>query len=158
MVLGETLDLIMLLDDAQVKTRDQAIEAMLAGLAAAGLISTELVGELRESIALRAELGPTGIGEGVAIPHAWHRGLERMAAALAVSPGGLDYPSLDGEPVHIVLLVLTPPKAEYEPAKQEVFDVWLQHLREPTFRAILLMAASTRELQAAIRTGEASGA
>ena len=151
MVLGDSLQLILLLDDTRVRSRDQAIEAMLGRLAADRVIPDDLVGELGESIARRDELGPTGIGEGVAIPHAWHRGLDRMATALAVSRRGLDYPSLDGQPVHIVLLVLTPPKVEYEPAKREVFDLWLRHLREPAFRASLVMAANDDGLRAAIR-------
>jgi PTS system nitrogen regulatory IIA component len=151
MSLEESLQAILLLDVAPVTTRDQAIEAILTRLAGDHLIPAELVEALRDSVSLRDELGPTGIGEGVAIPHAWHRGLDRMVAALAISRMGLDYPSLDGQRVHIVLLVLTPPSAKYEPEKQRVFDLWLRHLREPAFRASLTLATTTEELLAAIR-------
>jgi nitrogen PTS system EIIA component len=154
MVLGDSLQVIFLLDDTRVTTRDRAIEAILKRLAADGLVPPQLVEELQDSISGREELGPTAIGEGVAIPHAWHRGLERMASALAVSRRGLDYPSLDGQPVHIVLLVLTPPSAEFQPAKGEIFDLWLRHLREPAFRASLTMAANEEDLFAAIRAAE----
>jgi nitrogen PTS system EIIA component len=151
MTLTDSLQAALLLDDNQVKTRDRAVEAILVELAARGLIPGALVDELRDSVARRDELGPTGIGEGVAIPHAWHRGLDRMAVALAVSRRGLDYPSLDGAPVHIILLVLTPPSPEFEPAKQEIFDLWLRQLRVPAFRASLRMADTAEELDAAIR-------
>ncbi|MGC8642284.1 MAG: PTS sugar transporter subunit IIA [Isosphaeraceae bacterium] len=154
MVLGSSLQCVLLFDDTRVTTRDQAIESMLARLAADGFVPSQLVDELQDSIARREELGPTGIGEGVAIPHAWHRGLERMASALAVSRQGLEYPSLDGQPVHIVLLVLTPPSAEFEPAKGKLLDRWLRHLREPAFRASLTMAANEQELHATIHAVE----
>jgi mannitol/fructose-specific phosphotransferase system IIA component (Ntr-type) len=151
MSLEDSLQAILLLDDVPATTRDQAIEAILTRLAGDHLIAAELVGALRDSISLRDELGPTGIGEGVAIPHAWHPELDRVVVALAISRMGLDYPSLDGQRVHIVLLVLTPPSAEYEPEKQRVFDLWLRHLREPAFRASLTLAATPEALVAAIR-------
>ncbi len=96
-------------------------------------------------------MGPTGIGEGVAIPHAWHPGLDRMAAALAISRQGLDYDSIDSEPVHILLLILTQPSTAAESAKRDVFEEWLRHLRDPAFRAELRLAGTPDELREVIR-------
>ena len=101
---------------------------------------------LREAIIRRDELGPTGIGEGVAIPHAWHKGLDRMVVALAISRKGVDYGSIDGEPVHIILLILTEPTAASEAAKQTTFEAWLGCLRDPAFRAGLRLADTPEEL------------
>jgi mannitol/fructose-specific phosphotransferase system IIA component (Ntr-type) len=156
MGLAESIHASLLLDSAGARTRDQAVDAILVELAAGNHIPIELVEELRNSIAGRDQLGPTGIGEGVAIPHAWHRGLNRMAVALGVSREGLDYPSLDGGRVHIVLLVLTPPSLAFEPAKAETFELWIRHLREPAFRASLSLAATPEELQRAIRAADHS--
>ncbi len=152
MRLAESIQCVLILDDTGATNRDQAIEAILDQMSAAGLFPFPLVAELRASVIRRDELGPTGIGEGVAIPHIWHAGLDRMAAALAVSRRGLDYPSLDGEPVYIIVLILTPQGAASEPAKQSRFEGWLHHLRDPAFRAGLRLAATAAELWETVRS------
>ena len=52
----------------------------------------------------------TGIAKGIAVPHATVEGLEAMAGVLGISSRGIDYDALDGHPVYLVLMVLTPPK------------------------------------------------
>jgi PTS system nitrogen regulatory IIA component len=56
----------------------------------------------------REQLGSTGIGQGVAIPHARCSSVGAQVAALAISRQGIDFESLDGEPVHIFFLLLCP--------------------------------------------------
>ena len=152
MRLADSIQSVLILDDTSATNRDQAIEAILDQMSADGLFPAPLVAELRTSVIRRDELGPTGIGEGVAIPHVWHPGLDRMAAAVAVSHDGIDYPSLDGEPVHIIVLILTPQGAASEPAKQSLFEGWLRHLRDPAFRAGLRLAATAAELWETVRS------
>ncbi len=152
--LAESIQTVLILDDTSVTNRDQAFAAILAGMAAEDLIPTSLSPELDTALIRRDELGPTGIGEGVAIPHIWHAGLDRFIAALAVSRAGLDYSSLDGEPVHIVLLILTPQGAAFEPAKRRFFETWLHHLRDPAFRAGLRFATTEEEIREAVREAD----
>ncbi len=147
------LDDVLLLPHSETKSRDDAIDAILLKLADGSRLDAELVPALRAAILARDDLGPTGIGEGVAIPHAWHISLGRIVSALAVSPSGLDYPSLDGLPVHIVLLILSPPSKEFEPAKQAIFSSWLGRLRDPAFRARLIRSKTADELRRAIQAG-----
>ncbi len=154
--LAESIQTVLILDDTNVTNRDQAFAAILAQMSAEGLIASSLSPEVQTALIRRDELGPTGIGEGVAIPHIWHAGLDRLVAALAVSRGGLDYPSLDGEPVHIVLLILTPQGAAFEPAKRGFFEVWLHHLRDPAFRAGLRLATTEEELREEVREADQS--
>jgi mannitol/fructose-specific phosphotransferase system IIA component (Ntr-type) len=158
MGLAETEPCLLILDDHETTNRDQAFATMLDCLGVRSLVDASLVPELLDSILRRDELGPTSIGEGVAIPHAWHRGLDRMRVVLGISRRGLEYPSLDGEPVHIVLMVLAPASAEVEAAKERVFAAWIYHLRNPAFRASLLLATSIEELRMAIRVEDRSWA
>jgi mannitol/fructose-specific phosphotransferase system IIA component (Ntr-type) len=125
-------------------------------LATIGGFPRQIAAEIRESIIRREELGPTGIGEGVAIPHAWHPALERAVGALAVSRRGLDFESLDRRPVHIVVLVVTPVGAEGERAKTAAFDAILPKMRDGSFRRRLLQAATTDELAEILREGDLS--
>lgn len=56
----------------------------------------------------REQLASTGIGSGVAIPHGRIAALDRMRAALALSPDGIPFEAIDGAPVRIVIGVLAP--------------------------------------------------
>ncbi|HLE40116.1 MAG TPA: PTS sugar transporter subunit IIA [Nitrospirota bacterium] len=78
----------------------------------AGLLKT--AGKVREEdgivrvLAEREALGSTGIGDGVAIPHGKVRGLREIVVAFGRSRNGVDFQSLDGKPVHLFFLLLTP--------------------------------------------------
>jgi fructose-specific phosphotransferase system IIA component len=60
----------------------------------------------RTAIIERENKQSTGIGRGVAIPHGKSETIWQLTAALGVSRNGIEYDSLDGEPVHIVFLLL----------------------------------------------------
>jgi mannitol/fructose-specific phosphotransferase system IIA component (Ntr-type) len=65
--------------------------------------------QLTEAVWRREEMMSTGIGAGLAIPHVRMGGLKAALIAVGVSHEGLaDYESLDGEPVHIVVLIAAP--------------------------------------------------
>jgi len=61
-----------------------------------------------EALLQREEVGSTGIGDGVAIPHARSAAVRTVRAAAGVSQEGLDFQSLDGRPAHLFFLILTP--------------------------------------------------
>jgi PTS system nitrogen regulatory IIA component len=56
----------------------------------------------------REELGSTGIGQGIAIPHGKSDTVSDLAAAFGLSPDGISFDSLDGEPVNIFFLLVAP--------------------------------------------------
>jgi PTS system nitrogen regulatory IIA component len=66
---------------------------------------------LLERLLAREEEVTTGIGHGVAIPHATMEGLPETCCFIAQTPDGLDFLSLDASPVHITFLLLSPPGA-----------------------------------------------
>jgi PTS system nitrogen regulatory IIA component len=59
----------------------------------------------------REALGPTGVGHGVAIPHARVEGLTRMAGVFARLATPVDFGSVDDEPVDLVFALLSPPSS-----------------------------------------------
>jgi|SRR5208337_510758 len=61
-----------------------------------------LIGALKE----REEIMSTGIGFGIAIPHAKIDSVTEMALAIGISKKGIEFDSMDGEPVHLVILVI----------------------------------------------------
>lgn len=90
-------------------TKEEAIRRMSERLARAvpGLAAEPLA----QAVLKRENLASTGLGEGVAIPHARVPGLERPYAGFARS-GGVEFGCLDGKPAEILFLVATPPHDE----------------------------------------------
>ena len=60
--------------------------------------------KMHEALVRREELGSTGIGGGVAVPHADYEGLDRTIGMFAVSKKGIEFKSADGAPVHFIFL------------------------------------------------------
>ena len=62
----------------------------------------------RQEVYRREEEGPTGVGEGIAIPHGKGAFVDKPGLAAMVVKDGVDYDSLDGEPVHLIFLIAAP--------------------------------------------------
>ena len=78
-----------------------------------GLDSGAVLAALNE----REQLGSTGFGQGVAIPHAKIEGLPRIYGLFARLGEAVDYKAIDGRPVDLVFLLLSPPDAGAEHLK-----------------------------------------
>ena len=65
----------------------------------------------------REKEASTGIGKGVAVPHAHEDGIERQLLAIGISQKGVDFGALDGEPVRIIALLATPRKHQKQHMK-----------------------------------------
>lgn len=65
-------------------------------------------GEILDRVMRREAMMTTGIGNGIAIPHGKARSVDRMAAACAVAPEGLEFESEDSQPVHLLVLFVSP--------------------------------------------------
>ena len=69
---------------------------------------------LADAIAQREQLGSTGMGDGIAIPHARIAGLSKPYGLLARLRRAIDFAAIDGKPVDIVFLLLLPSTAQGE--------------------------------------------
>ncbi len=56
----------------------------------------------------REKLGTTGVGQGVAIPHGRTDAVDELVGAFGISKQGVEFEALDGEPVHLIFLLLSP--------------------------------------------------
>ncbi len=94
--------------------------------------------QVMEVVMAREQLGSTGIGHGVAIPHGRMRGLTRPELALARHIEGVDFDAIDGQPVHIVVLLLVPDsddKAHLELLARLARSLQQAHVREAIMKA-----------------------
>ncbi len=103
-----------------------------------------------ERVWAREQTGPTGLGEGIAVPHARIPKLAGPRLALGLSDAGVDFDALDGLPARIVVLVLTPDEATG--AQLEILSGIGDALQHPVTRELLLRARTYTELCAVLQT------
>jgi mannitol/fructose-specific phosphotransferase system IIA component (Ntr-type) len=89
-------------------TKEGVIREMVENLRQAGYFKNSEPEDIVKAILKRELLGSTGIGRGVAIPHAKHASVERLIGAVGVSKAGVGFESLDGEPVHVFVMLISP--------------------------------------------------
>jgi PTS system nitrogen regulatory IIA component len=97
----------------------------------------------------REKLGSTGIGQGIAIPHAKTDQAKTVVAAFGLSKKGISFDSLDGDPVHIVFLLIAPPDAAATHLK--ALARISRMLKDKFFRQSLREAKTTDEVLRLIR-------
>ncbi len=102
----EVLDQKCVALDLEINGKKELISSLVAMLEDAGVVtdSEEVVRRVLE----REKLMSTGIGGGVAIPHAQCRGAKKLAIALARTKEGVDFDALDGKPVRLFFLIVGP--------------------------------------------------
>jgi PTS system nitrogen regulatory IIA component len=88
--------------------KEEIIHELVELLVKAGSIKERDVTRLVQILMKREALGSTGIGQGVAIPHGKSDAVTRLVAAFGVSRTGVDFESLDGEPVSLFFLLIAP--------------------------------------------------
>lgn len=137
--------------------RDTVVGELLDVLIGAGAVPASLRAELLAKILDREKVGSTGFGKGVAVPHVKHRGIQRMSAAIGLSPRGLDFNSLDRQPVYSVFLLLSP---EDRPEEHlQAMEVIFRNLGKDTFRRFLRQSQNPAEVRALLEEvdGQALG-
>jgi nitrogen PTS system EIIA component len=105
MPLNDLLSAQAVLPALKVKTKKQALQELAAHAAKLCDASER---EIFEKLLQRERLGSTGIGRGVAIPHAKLAKLDRLVGMFARVERPIDFEALDGEPVDLVFLLLAP--------------------------------------------------
>ena len=89
-------------------TKEAVIREMVRSLHTAGYFREGEVEDIVKSVLRREQLGSTGIGRHIAIPHSKHAGADRLIGTLALSSAGVPFDSIDGEPVHIFVMLVSP--------------------------------------------------
>jgi nitrogen PTS system EIIA component len=123
-------------------TRDEVIGELVEAMAEAGAISKQKVKEIIKAILAREAQATTGIGKGVALPHAKLKGIKKPIATIGCSSEGIDFASLDSKPVYSVILLLSSPDNpdEHLQAMETIF----KHVQRDIFRKFLRQS-ETRE-------------
>ncbi|MEZ6058238.1 MAG: PTS sugar transporter subunit IIA [Planctomycetaceae bacterium] len=131
-----------IVSDLGAVSKEDAIRRLVAALRTAGKIAAEHEEKIVSAIMTREELGSTGIGRGVAVPHTKHASVDSLVATVGLCHEGMDFASLDGGDVQIIFLLVSPPDRPGEHLRG--LETITRHLKKDDF-CKFLRQAKTRE-------------
>ncbi len=142
MKIPEILSLERVEVQADAASKKRALELLSSKLAEGqkGLSSTEIF----DSLLARERLSSTGLGKGVALPHGRMKGLDQALCAFVQLREGIDFDSVDQQPVDLLCGLLVPEESTEEHLR--ILAALAEMLRDETFCRQLREAASREEL------------
>ncbi len=129
----------------QAKDKEGVIRELVGALVEAGEIDEKDQEDIVQGVLKREELGSTGIGRGVAVPHAKHERIDKPVGTIGISQEGIDFNSLDGEKVHLLFLLVSPMKNPTDHLR--ALENISRQLREDTFCRFLKQAKTVEDVQ-----------
>ncbi len=125
--------------------KETVIAELVDSLVAAGAIKGEQKDSIVKAIMKREELGSTGIGRGVAVPHTKHPSVDELVGTVGVSSEGVDFTSLDGEKVQLFFLLVSPPDRPGDHLR--ALENISRQLRDDTFCRFLKQSKTPQDIQ-----------
>jgi len=108
MKLSEILNADEIKIDLEAEDKMEAIEELIDLLISEHEVSLRDRDHIMEVVFQRESSVSTGVGGGIAIPHGTVDCIDDIVGAVGISKNGIDFDSIDGEPVYIVILLLVP--------------------------------------------------
>ncbi len=131
--------------DLAAMDKEGAIREVVQALLDVGQIEAGEFESIVKAILKREELGSTGIGRGVAVPHTKHPSVDRLVGTVAISRQGVDFASLDGEIVQLFFLLISPPDRPGDHLR--ALENISRQLRDDSFCRFLKQAKTPEDVQ-----------
>jgi len=139
---------------AELKTndRDGAIAELVSALDKAGRLGKGNCQKIIKAVIKRENEASTGMGKGIAVPHVKHRAVKDAVAAVGRSSFGIDFSSLDKQPVYSVILLISP--ADNPDKHLQAMESVFKHLQQEKFRKFLRQSETAEQLEDLIREAD----
>ena len=137
--------------DLKSTTKKEAIQELVDLLVERKHIRAGQAVDVMDALMARESLGSTGIGRGIAVPHAAHEAVTRVVGAIGLSGRGIDFRSLDGQPADLLILILSPPDC---PERIEALRLVSQFVMEHDLRRFLREAKDPETVQELLHEAE----
>lgn len=124
--------------------KETVIGELVDALVASGNIKASDRDDIIRAIMKREDLGSTGIGRGIAVPHTKHAGVERLVGTVGVSPDGIEFDSLDGQKAQLFFLLVSPPDRPGDHLR--ALENISRQLRDDTFCRFLKQSKNTEDI------------
>lgn len=155
MKLAEIVCFNAIIPQLESDSRDGAIHELVDSLYKAGKLKGLDVDAIKQSVIQRENEASTGIGKGVAVPHAKVDGLASVAGALGRRNEGIDFNSLDKKPVYSVILLLSP--SDNNDRHLQAMECIFSHLQKDDFRKFLRQSVTVEQLKDVLVDADESG-
>ena len=132
--------------DLEGTTKDDVLKELIALLR----LDEKSEGMLFKMLKRRENLGSTGIGRGIAIPHCRSLVVNKLRVAFGRKPAGVDFKAIDEKPVHFFFLIVAPPlevSNQYLPVLGKI----AQFSKEPDVPARLLELTASAQFMELLR-------
>ncbi|KPL25476.1 MAG: PTS fructose transporter subunit IIA [Phycisphaerae bacterium SM1_79] len=140
------------LPELKAKDRDGVIVELVSSLDKAGCLKRGKRDDIIKAVIERENEASTGMGKGVAVPHAKHPGVKDVVAAVGVSSSGVDFSALDKQPVYSVILLISPVNSpdKHLQAMENVF----RQLQQEKFRKFLRQCDRPDQIEDLLREAD----
>ncbi|HBG28068.1 MAG: hypothetical protein A2Y10_17015 [Planctomycetes bacterium GWF2_41_51] len=143
MKIAEVISSKAIIPRLEAVKRDDAIKELIGILEKTGKISKENSAEIAKAVIKRENEASTGIGKGVAVPHIRHKLVKKIVAAIGISASGIDFSSLDKQPVYTIILLISPVEGDQHlQAMESIFE----HLQNDNFRKFLRQSETADQI------------
>ena len=141
--------------ELKADNRDEVIREVVQAISSAGRLKKGLCNDIIKALIKRENEASTGLGKGVAVPHVKHPAIKKPICVVARSSRGINFISLDKQPVYTVLLLLSPVD---EPEKHlEAMEKIFRHLQKDIFRKFLRQSQTAEQINDLLQEADETG-
>lgn len=131
--------------DVAATTKEDVIRELVSSLVDAGELKASEKENIVQAVMKREELGSTGIGRGIAVPHTKHPSVTNLVGTVGISQNGVDFQSLDGEKVQLFFMLISPPDMPRDHLR--ALENISKQLQDSTFCRFLKQSRSAEDIQ-----------
>ena len=141
-----------IIPELKAKDRNGVITELVLALDKAGRLGKNNSDDVIKAIIKRENEASTGLGKAVAVPHVKHSVVKDIVATVGKSSNGIDFSSLDKQPVYSVILLISPVD---DPDKHlQAMESVFKHLQQEKFRKFLRQSQTSEEIEDLLREAD----
>ncbi|MHC4394480.1 MAG: PTS sugar transporter subunit IIA [Planctomycetota bacterium] len=141
-----------IVSELEAKNRNGAIAELMCALDKAGRLGKDNSEKITKAVIKREKEASTGMGKGVAVPHVKHPVVEDVVAVIGQSSAGIDFSSLDKQPVYSVILLLSP--VDNPDRHLQAMEKIFRHLQQDKFRKFLRQSQNAEQIEDLLREAD----
>ena len=141
-----------IISELKAKDRNGTIAELVTTLDKAGRLGKDNSQDIIKAVIKREKEASTGMGKGVALPHVKHAAVKDVVAAVGQSSVGIDFSSLDKQPVYSVILLISP--VNNPDRHLQAMEGIFQHLQQDRFRKFLRQSTTAEEIEGLLKEAD----